>query len=416
MTIRFVTPTKISLIDFISMGDSSKRGDENTLGLYDSGLKYSIALLLRANVDIRVGVFSESELEQEFTFDTYIKKCDDTGKEKELIRVCKNGEYIETGFAKALGHNWELWMALREIWSNMLDEKGYVSENTAEPVEEGTVFTLSFGEDNEFYDIWKNKESYILDKSMEDVYEVSGTIEAIKNKLDYVRVYKQGILVYENKEVTSPFAFNINHGDIDERRILSNVWSVKNSIIYSILNCTNDAFLRQIITSDFSVGENDFLNGNSSWDKANSMLNDIAYEVQQVHGDVKSYSWVIDKIKERKDCKIKGKAITTVEDSIFTYSKKVTIDSAPKPIEEKEDTFQDKVSKLYNFKIDVEVKTAKLVGSKVVADKFEKCLIISEDFDTEQDFPVFVVQYLDLVEEGNVVDSLSNYICKLIKK
>jgi hypothetical protein len=78
--------------------------------------------------------------------------------------------------------------------------------------------------------------------------------------------------------------------------------------------------------------------------------------------------------------------------------------------------FAFEIKKHYNFNLDIEVKTAKLKGSKVVADKFEKCLIIDETFSIEDDFHTFLVEYLDLTKNGNVIENLAIYCCKLLKK
>ena len=96
MKVSFITPTKLSILDITTMGDSSKRGDESTIGCFDSGFKYAIALLLRANVGIEIKVtgtelMGEQEWEQAvsdtFTFSTVVDTCDATGKSKELIVV-----------------------------------------------------------------------------------------------------------------------------------------------------------------------------------------------------------------------------------------------------------------------------------------------------------------------------------------
>lgn len=453
MLVNFITPTKISLIDITSMGDSSKREDEKTLGMFDSGLKYSIALLLRAGVNLSISTNGEDIIHESYdeptietyNFDTYLSECTNTGKKKELIKViCTNTplgghamsqydmrepsasteEEIKTGFAKNLGHNWELWMALRELWSNMLDEGGYVVEGSFDELDvNGTIVTLEFDETNVFYEVWVNKHLYI--NQSEPLFILSDSVECLSNEEGYLRIYKQNILVYENKEKPSRFAWNIKFGTIDERRILSNVYQVEQEIANSITQTTNREFLESIITKDFEVKEKEFLSSNSGYYGASSLINDIAYDVYSKYGDVKSYEWLIKKVKERKDCKIGGKIITTVEDSLWSYSTEVSVETSPQTVSEPDlvvdevpyiSTFSAQIKEYYNFDLDVEVKIAKLKGSKVVADKYEKCLIIDESFSVEEHFHDFIVQYIDLTQKGNVVENLSRYICELIKK
>lgn len=445
--IHFVTPTKLSLLDISSMGDSKKRDDPTTLGTFDSGLKYAIALLLRDGVDIKIEVLGQTESRGDwdeecseiFTFGTEMEVCERTKKEKELITINVETHYhggtpmsqhdmrepspsnsykVKTGFAKALGFNWELWMALRELWSNMLDEKGWLEEELPEDMEEGTVITLSFDENNEFNNVWENKHLYINEK--EPLYWISEDVQALENEEGYLRIYKQNILVYTDERIPSKWAYNIKFGEIDERRILSDIYSVEGQIIDEIKGTKNEEYLREIIKPQVEIKEREFLSDRSNYYKASDLIHDIATEVYTKYGQVDSYSWLLESIKKRKDCKIGGKIITTVEDSLWSYSSRVTVESPaieyPLTPDEAFSPLQVEINKLYNFNLDVTVKTATLKGSKVVADKYENCLIIDETFTVENNMAELVVEYIDLTKKGNVVKNLSLYILELIKK
>jgi hypothetical protein len=115
-------------------------------------------------------------------------------------------------------------------------------------------------------------------------------------------------------------------------------------------------------------------------------------------------------IRERKDCKIDGKTIKSVSDHIYTYSTAVKVETRPAPIQsDKNDeslTFSDQIKKHYNFNLDAEVKQAKLKGSKVIADKYDKCIVIDENFSIENDMPDFIVQYFDLTRAGNIIKKI----------
>lgn len=434
------------------MGGSDKAYDEKTIGTYNSGLKFSMALALRAGIDINIRVLDsvytdnfDRDRNTLYSVSKYTEYCEQTGKEKELIQINKDvnlqsffsvhcedlgggdleTEEIKTGFSTKLGIDWENWMILREIYSNMIDEGGYYLEGDFPTnVKFGTIVSLKFDEDSEFADIWNNRHLYINEK--EPLCVLDDKVEVLENPENYLRIYKQNILVYSDEKVVSKFAWNIKFSEIDEKRLLRNVYSVEQDISSSIMRTTNEEFLRQIITKDFTTTSNEFLNSNCcSWQSPSDLIHDICYEIYSEHGEVKSYDWIISKIKDRKDCKIGGKKIKTVEDSIWSYSKIVTLESTPLPFSEPavmvddveyKTAFEIEVNKYYNFKLDVEVKIAKLKGSKCVADKFEKCIIIDESFDIQKDFHTFVVEYLDLTQEGNVVTNLSKYIVELIKK
>jgi hypothetical protein len=445
MKVHFITPTRISLINLTTIGDSEKREDETKIGKFSSGQAYTSALLLRDNVGIEVYVYGGGDFENgEYTevveYSTKKKVCYSTDKTKEVITLNYQKQFrgncdsvntftepwteskvIETAFALQLGYNWKNWMSYREIMSNVLDEGGYVLEQEDYPeITYGTVITLTFSEETEFYEVWKNRHLYM--NFEEPLFKVSDTVEALKNDEGCLRIYKQNILVYEDKEKPSRFAWNIKFGEIDERRILNNLYSIEQNISRAIQNSNNEYFLREIILPSFTVSEEEFLSSNSYYsDCISDEVKKVAFEIYEKYGEVNSYTWLIDKIKKQKDCKIAGKKIKTVEDSLWNYSSEVTIETKPSVIHDiklpvVEDTFIDKVIKHYNFNLDVNVKVAKLRGSKAVADKFEKCLIIDESFDILKDFHIFVVEYLDLTQSGNVVENLAKYICNIIKK
>lgn len=450
MKIFFYTPTLISHIDLMSMGGSEKADDETKLGRYCSGLKHAIALFMRNGVDMSIKVLDSThsdhfdrERTTYYNFNKYVEYCEQTGKEKELIQINKDvdlesffsvhvedlgggsldTEIIQTGFSTLLGVDWELYMGLREIYSNMIDEDGYYAEIEDAGFKNGTVIELSFDDDSEFEEIWSNRHLYINEK--DPLYRISDKVEALENEEEYLRIYKQNILVYEDKNIPSRFAFNVKLGSIDERRILSDLYGVEGEICNAIMYSTNKAFLRQIITADFKPLKDEFLSKRGTYCSASDSLHNIACEIQEEFGEVNSYEWLIDKIKVRKDCKITGRKISNIGDHVWSYSGTVTVESTPEPFAEPSITVEDveyvdpfsaEIKKYYNFELDVEVKKAKLKGSKVICDKFEKCIIIDENFNVETDFGSFLVQYIDLTQTGNVIENLSKYACNLLKR
>jgi hypothetical protein len=414
MKVHFVTPTILSLLDITSMGDSIKREDTSTIGKFDSGLKYALALLLRNNVDISI-VTSPTILPTTYRFGTYVAS--DEKREKELISVTVNSggesDYVRTGFAKALGHNWELWMALRELYSNMLDEGGFYVEGDYTPIDEdGTIITLEFMAMQPFSQVWKERGKYI--NETEPIFKISNAVDVLKNPTTHLIIYKQNILVYEDENVPSRYAYNIHFGEIDERRILNDISSVERRIASDIRYTANEDFLREVICEKFELEENEFLRGvHENYGNASDLMHDIAFEVEQEKGQVESYTWIMTLIRNRKDCRITGKRLESVGDHLWSYSHTVTVLEKPK---EKELTFSEKVAEIYNFNVDVDVKMTALHGSRVVADKFDNCILISPDFSVEDDFPAFIVEYYDLTVKNNIIKTLSEQIVKLIRK
>jgi hypothetical protein len=436
----------------MTMGGSEKADDDTKIGHFSSGLKMSMAIAHRNNVELSVKVYDtdysdsyDRKRETLYSVGTFIQDCKQTGKNKELLQIYKNvksenfhsgncsdyggGEYpeeiIQTGFSTKLGIDWKLWMLLREVYSNMIDEGGEYSETPFGKMSYGSVVELSFEDDCEFSDIWDNRHLYINEKA--PLFKLSNSVDVLENEEGYLRLYKQNILVYKDEKRPSKYAYNIHFGTIDERRILSDVYSVESQIISAIQYTENEEYLRTIITSDFSTQKGEFLSNMSVYGTSNELIHKIASEVYEEFGEVKSYDWLLDTVKKRKDCRIGGKKIRTISDAIFAYSDTVTVETTPNSFSTPEtietesdgmltDPFINDIKKYYNFKLDVEVKKAKLKGSKVIADKFANCLIIDDNFDLQNDFHEFIIQYIDLTQkDGNVVTNLGKYICKILK-
>lgn len=99
---------------FELIGASTKRDDNTKIGFFGSGLKYSIAYMMRNNIDFKIYA---GETELKFTTTTeYIRG-------KEFERICINGK--ETSYTITMGPTWtEDWFVIREIFCNALDESG----------------------------------------------------------------------------------------------------------------------------------------------------------------------------------------------------------------------------------------------------------------------------------------------------
>jgi len=437
--VSFVTPTELSYIDLISMGGSEKLGDESKLGQFCSGLKYAIALILRNSIEFKAVVRGnhfigghDRDVTTIFGTYTYLEVDELSGKEKELIGFTVSRDYesfnslhcedifeaagdenLQTGFSKELGYNWSPWMILRELYSNMLDEGGYYVEGVPPTIGKcGTVITLSFEENSIFDTIWENRHLYINES--DDTLEVSYRVKAVLNTDKYLRIYKQNILVYEDKEMFSEYSYIINFGEIDERRILSDYSSVRHDILYDILSCENEEFIKGLFRPDFEEVKGAFLSRGGVYGTCSDTIHKLVQENVEKYDSFNTYEWLVNKAKDRKDCKLPGKKIQTVEDSLWSYSSTVVVESIP---EEVKLSIKDNICKKYDLDLsEISVKESPLTGAKVVADKFNNCLILSPEFKIEDDIAEFIVEYYTLKQKGNIVKTLSTVLAQRLKK
>ena len=407
LRVEFLTPTKMSLLDVTTMGDSSKRGDSTKIGTFDSGLKYAIALLLRNNCKIEIRTFNEDGPEDRFSFTTEKISCEQTRKEKEVIAVKSelHDKVVATGFALNLGFNWELWMAYRELYSNMLDEGGSFSLENVK-----TSVIVEYEEGSEFDLVVQNKGNYILDT--EPLY-TSQTFDVHENPSGHLKIYKQTILVHEDEDIPSRYIYNIHFGTLDERRVLLNVRSVEDDIRNIIADSSDDNLLSLFIQEKFEVKDKEFLSSSywRSWVGAH--LRSFVYDMYREKGSVETFPWILDIIKKSNDCILPGRKLSTINDHIWAYSKTVTVEV---DAGEKEKTLKEEIEALYDIKIECEIHKASLKGARVVADKFNKKMLVDQEFDLERDFPKFLVQYYDLTANENIIDKLSKELANRLKK
>lgn len=97
---------------FELIGASTKRSDSTKIGFFGSGLKYSIAYMMRNNISFKI--YSGTK---EIVFTTVHAQI----KDQQFDRICING--APTSFTVSMGPTWkEDWFVLREIYCNALDE------------------------------------------------------------------------------------------------------------------------------------------------------------------------------------------------------------------------------------------------------------------------------------------------------
>jgi len=209
---------EIETNSFELIGASTKRGETGKIGFFGSGLKYSIAYMMRNGIDFRI--FSGNN---ELKFTTTPENL----KDKTFDRICINGK--PTSYTVTMGPTWkEDWFVLREIYCNALDEGNCIMvKNTDNPCpsEGKTRIYISLTEGlQKVIDKW---DSYFCDERdplfvAENVYtsfigteDVGGTYKQSVKVYEHTEgvVFRKGIRVYHNKRLAYDYDFdflNIN--------------------------------------------------------------------------------------------------------------------------------------------------------------------------------------------------------------
>jgi hypothetical protein len=219
---------------FKLLGASTKRENESKIGFFGSGIKYTIAYLLRNNLFFKVYAGTNR-----INFD--IKET--TLRGQSFQKVLVNGE--ETSIATSWGEHWTRWMIFREIVTNAFDEDNFYIALTNEinPVPDRTTFYLKYEDFKEYYD---NLSNYFRPELITETEESV----ILKDHPSPLNVFKKGIRVIEDKgygrdNIISLFDYNIPCIDLNEERIAS-MWEVKWCVTKILTNLKDQKALQLI--------------------------------------------------------------------------------------------------------------------------------------------------------------------------
>jgi hypothetical protein len=229
MAVYFMNKGHIDLDVIRTMGVSVKEND-NPIGFFGTGLKYSIATLLRTGHKISLKTDGH-------TIDFRTQEKIIRGKTFQMIQMGDE----QLGFTTDLGKNWEVWQAYRELYSNCLDENGKISTIFDESFD--TIFSVNGPEiDNIHADrgkIFLQNEPWI----------VGSGIEIHRGKSDYV--YYRGVCVHKLLK-PSRFTYNFTcQMTLTEDRTLASTYDMIYKLSARLPRVADPVFCEKIIDPDW---------------------------------------------------------------------------------------------------------------------------------------------------------------------
>ncbi len=210
------------------MGLSTKREDSGKIGMFGTGLKYSIAKLLRDRIPFRVWNGSE---------EVSITTRPGSFRGKDYEQVLVNGE--TTSITTDMGPQWENWWVVRELLSNARDEQAH--EFFVAPWDEvdfvagWTTFVLDY---EAFEQVWLAREKYfVTDRAPK--WEGAGLRLYTRWAGEGTRVYKNGILIKETT-LNDSFDYDVLDAELNEMREPRNGSHFANDITNLLLTSLSD--------------------------------------------------------------------------------------------------------------------------------------------------------------------------------
>lgn len=246
---------EIETNSFELIGASTKRDEKGKIGFFGSGLKYSIAYMMRKGIDFKI--FSGLN---ELKFSTVNEQL----KGKDFERICINGK--ETSYTVTMGPTWTKdWFVLREIYCNALDEGTCTlvkSTGDIRPSEDKTRIYVQLTEElKEVIDSW---DAYFADEreplfTSENVYTcyLASDDGGVHNQPVTVypktngTLYRRGIRVYNNDRLMYDYGFaNIS---INEDRTAKHGSAVSYAALGIFSLFSNEGYIKSVLRS----GEDD---------------------------------------------------------------------------------------------------------------------------------------------------------------
>lgn len=218
---KFINKGEISPGTWKIFGMSAKETD-NPIGMFGTGLKYAIAVLLR---ELRQIIIYSGLDKYEFKTESY------EFRGSSFERILCNGEVMP--FTTDLGKKWKMWMAYREIASNCFDEDGYIGNETPK---KGLTIIQADLDDILHEDVFLNTNRLQVARD--------SNCEVYAGNSWYV--YYRGVRAYELSK-KSIFTYNVLNADISEDRNIKYWFEIEDDCSKSLMSVTEDRFIKNIL-------------------------------------------------------------------------------------------------------------------------------------------------------------------------
>lgn len=395
---------KIEANAFTLVGASTKRNDDSKIGFFGSGTKYALAYFFRNNYEVRV--FSGVE---EIKFDVTEQKF----RDETFKVIVVNGKV--SSITLEMGIQWKLWQAVREFYSNAIDE-GLISFEMVDynSIEDGHIIvndetTIYIKSTPELNDLFFNiDEFFLMDRKPIFECEYGAVYPKTGSK---ARIYRRGIKAYETNK-NALFDYDLTKLIIDENRLAKYNWQVSEHIWNILYSCQKKEVIRTVLNEYKTNGliERELDEGiitpntylmSTQWIEAieghqvfpenmGGWLSDEE-KIKTNFVGTKLYNTLVAKIGDS----IKPKSVTFAEDG-KPYTDAIISDVRAKVLSESLDFFQD-ADFIMDYKIKVvDFNNTQILGSFLKEEKIILLDVQSLDLGIDQTVNTLIEEYIHL--------------------
>ena len=260
--IEFSNKGEIPVNAFKLLGASTKRNDSSKIGFFGTGLKYALAVLLREGIPVRIFI-GEKEL------NIGLRKTKFGTETVQVVTI--NGE--KTSLTTDAGIDWEMWFAVREIYSNTLDENGEME--TVDSLSPEAGYTKIYVDPKKLGDIFENWGNYFA-QGRESLHD--GRVGRILAKQgDNFTMFRKGIRVF-TRRVPSLFDYDSTVIQINESRVAKNSWEPYQRACEMLASCTSEAIIQDFVDAS-EIAEKTPEFWEYMFDSLNGQFSEAWYEV-----------------------------------------------------------------------------------------------------------------------------------------
>lgn len=283
------TPGLLDTRSFTTFGINAKPNAKSPIGMFGTGLKYSIAVLMRHALRVTVWIGT-------CPYEFFTEKSEFRGKDFLSVRmrrqrgVTRRWHTEDLPYTTELGRGWELWMALREMHANTLDENGstfeYITDSAPRGVEGRTRIIV---EGDAYTNEFKNLDRIFLPgERVKDDYEI------LPAKSRYA--YYRGMRVAELQR-GSLLTYCVNASlTLTEDRTLQAQYMWDWHVRRALMGCADEQVLRCVL----GAGD-DTYEGNIAWDEnERSYASPVFLEAVRRWGRKKTHVFVTHELREKK--------------------------------------------------------------------------------------------------------------------
>lgn len=228
-------------MDFVKLMGVSVKESDSAIGFFGTGLKYAIATILRLGGQITIysGMIT-------YKFST--SNINLRGKDFNIVKM--NDETLP--FTTELGKTWEAWMAVRELYSNVLDENGIMRlEENLSPL---PTYTQIEVEGEFFLDVYYQRDKYFLNKEEKPYFENQYLKAYTSNS--YKAIFYKDIKISEARAQTL-YKYNLKENVyLTEDRTLKYQSQLNEILEKAIITSDDEIFIRTLLTPESDNYEN----------------------------------------------------------------------------------------------------------------------------------------------------------------